>query len=189
MKLLSIAISAIFIFPVTAQCSGNNGSPAAAKAVSKKSATVNTCLVKASSPDTAAQKTKTPATAVKPQQVKDTLVVIARCIEIPGKFPPNDLYNYVYIMKYRVTTVVQGTAVSRGDEILVGHYNPLIPRQQIKDKMKPLVRGNVSKFEIGAKHTMTLIKPIDRVWKDAVEDDYADADLDKYFALTADVAR
>ncbi|MBD3242540.1 MAG: hypothetical protein GF331_18265, partial [Chitinivibrionales bacterium] len=31
----------------------------------------------------------------------DTLKVVARLIEIPGTFPPNDLYNYVYIMKYR----------------------------------------------------------------------------------------
>jgi hypothetical protein len=167
-------------FSITALCGD------ATMAVSKKKASTAGCCVKAVSPDTAKQTTAA-AVSVKPS--RDTLVVIARCIEIPGKFAANDLYNYVYIMKYRVTTVVQGPADYRGQEILVGHYNPLIPRQQIKDKMRPFVRGNVTKFEIGAKHTLTLITPIERVWKDAVEDDYADSDLDKYFALTADVAR
>src|SRR5660397_222779 len=37
-----------------------------------------------------------------PQPLPDSLVITARLIEIPGKFAPNDLYNYVYIMKYRV---------------------------------------------------------------------------------------
>lgn len=119
--------------------------------------------------------------------MQDTLIVIARCIEIAGKFPPNDLYNYVYIMKYRIIKVLKGSYAAQ--EILVGHYNPLIPRPQIKDKMAPLVRGNVVRFETGAKHKLTLVTPIERVWKDAVEDDYADSDLDKYFALKADVAQ
>jgi hypothetical protein len=76
-----------------------------------------------------------------------------------------------------------------GQEILVGHYNPLIPRQRIKDKMAPFARGNVARFETGSKHQLTLITPIERVWNDAVEDDYVDSDLDKYYALKADVAR
>jgi len=38
---------------------------------------------------------------------KDTLIIIARLVEIPGKFPPNDLYNYVFIMKYRVVKVLK----------------------------------------------------------------------------------
>ena len=72
---------------------------------------------------------------------------------------------------------------------MVGHYNPLIPRQQIKDKMAAFAKGNVTKFEAGAQHRLTLIKPIERVWKDAVEDEYADSDLDKYYALKADIAQ
>jgi hypothetical protein len=117
----------------------------------------------------------------------DTLVVTARLVEIPGKFAPNDLYNYVYIMKYRIVKVIRGSY--NGTEILVGHYNPLIPRKQIKDKMTPLVKGDVVKFEVNAKHELVLIKPIERVWKDAVEDEYTDSDLDKYFALKADYAK
>jgi len=117
----------------------------------------------------------------------DTLVVVARITEIPGKFAPNDLYNYVYIMKYRVLTVVKGTY--KEQDILVGQYNPLIPRAQIKDAMKKCVFGNADKFDVGAKHKLTLIKPIDKVWKDAVEDEYTDSNLDKYFAVRTDIAQ
>jgi hypothetical protein len=79
--------------------------------------------------------------------------------------------------------------VFSGQEILVGHYNPLIPRKRITDDMDPLVDGDVTKFETGDKHRLVLITPIERVWKDAVEDDYSDSDADKYYALKADIAR
>ena len=117
----------------------------------------------------------------------DTLVVIARITEIPGKFASNDLYNYVYIMKYRVLSVLKGAY--KAQDILVGHYNPLIPRAQIKDAMKKNVSGNVEKFEAGAKHKLWLVTPIDKVWKDAVDDEYSDSDLGKYYAVRADVAQ
>jgi len=154
------------------------------KAAAKNPASAG-CLVKSASLETKKPAPTPAAAAGKPSQ--DTLVIIARCIEIPGKFAPNDLYNYVYIMKYRVMKVVRGSY--SGQEILVGHYNPLIPRQQIKDKMAPVARGNVEKFETGSKHQLTLITPVERVWNDAVEDDYVDSDLEKYYSLRADVAR
>jgi 3',5'-cyclic AMP phosphodiesterase CpdA len=123
----------------------------------------------------------------KAKTAADTLVVIARITEIPGKFAANDLYNYVYIMKYRVLSVVKGSY--KEQDILVGQYNPLIPRAQIKDAMKKNVAGNADKFEVGAKQKLSLIKPIDKVWKDAVEDEYADSDKDKYFAVKTDIAQ
>lgn len=124
----------------------------------------------------------------KDENAVDTLKIVGRVVEIPGDFPPNDLYNYVYIMKYRVMKVVSGTCKEK--EILVGHYNPLIPRKQIKDKMDKFVDGSVEKFEVGGKHTLTLIRPIDLVWGEALEDDYFDvAAAEKYYALKADVAK
>ena len=113
----------------------------------------------------------------------DTLKIEARLIEIPGNFPPNDLYNYVYIMKYKVIKVLKGSYTKK--EILVGHYNPLISRERIKDKMASTVHGNVRRFEVNGRHMLTLI-PLERIWKDAVEDDYTDLDLQSYFALEAD---
>ena len=51
------------------------------------------------------------------------------------------------------------------------------------------VDGDVQKFEVGAKHKLILITPIDKVWKDALEDEYFDSDLPKYYALKTDVAK
>ncbi len=114
----------------------------------------------------------------------DTLVLTARLIEIPGTMPPNDLYDYVFIMKYRVLAVKKGNISEK--EIYVGHYNPLIPRKQIKGKMDSLVNGNIEKFSAGSKHQLTLISPIEKVWKDAVEDNYIEIEQPRYFALIAD---
>lgn len=183
LQVLTAAISFFLVFSIAAQC--RDSSSAVVRAVSKKTTAVH-CPARAVSIDTAKQHVKTSAVAPC-KSSQDTLIVLARLIEIPGKFAPNDLYNYVYIMKYRVMKVLRGAYPAQ--EILVGHYNPLIPRPQIKDKMAPLVSGNVSRFETGEKHRLILITPIERVWKDAVEDDYADSDLDKYYALKADVAQ
>lgn len=111
----------------------------------------------------------------------DTLVIKARLIEIPGTFPPNDLYNYVYVMKYRVLKVVKGSYHER--EILVGQYNPLIPRKKIDDKMAKHVSGDVEEFKEGDKHKLKLITPISKVWNKAIEDEYFNTKLTKYYAL------
>lgn len=124
-------------------------------------------------------KSGTPAT--------DTLIVTARIVEIAGKFAPNDLYNYVYVMKYRILKVEKGTYSEK--EILVGHYNPLIPRKNIKDKMASCVSGDADKFEVGVKHRLVLITPIELVWKDAIEDEYFDSPLAKYFSLKTDIVK
>jgi hypothetical protein len=114
----------------------------------------------------------------------DTLVLTARLIEIPGTMPSNDLYDYVFVMKYRVLAVKKGVYSEK--EIYVGHYNPLIPRKLIKGKMDSLVNGNIEKFTAGSKHQLTLITPIEKVWKDAVEDNYIEIEQPRYFALIAD---
>ncbi len=120
----------------------------------------------------------------KERKTNDTLVVIARLTEIAGKFAPNDAYDYVYIMKYRVISVVKGNCP--GKEILVGHYNPLIPRKLINDRMDRLVDGTVERFTEGDCHRLTLIRPMELVWDGPVEDDYGDSDEVRYFALKAD---
>jgi hypothetical protein len=91
-------------------------------------------------------------------------------------------------MKYRVLQVVSGNITAK--EICVGHYNPLIPRAQIKDKMASVVKGNVEKIEVGGKHRLVLAQPIEKYWNDAKEDEFIDIDdADKFFALKADVAQ
>ncbi len=127
---------------------------------------------------------KCEATAKEIAKENDTLVLSARLIEISGTMPSNDLYNYVFIMKYRVLTVSKGNYSEK--EIYVGHYNPLIPRRLVRGKMDSLVNGNIEKFTTGSKHLLTLISPIEKVWKDAVEDNYIEIEQPRYFALVAD---
>ncbi len=128
------------------------------------------------------------AAALPPTSIPaDALVVEARLVEIPGTFPPNDLYNYVYVMKYRVLRVLQGSYGR--DEILVGHYNPLVPRPKITGKMKDKVAGDVQRFAEGDVHRLVLVKPLQKMWSDAVEDEYFDEEADKYFAVGAYAAK
>ena len=98
---------------------------------------------------------------------------------IPGKMPSNDLYSYVYIFKYKVTKVVAGSF--KGKEILVGVYNPLIARGQVKDKMAAKAKGNVRSFKAGDKHTLKLI-PLEGNWDGATEDEFFDDDAPRYLA-------
>ncbi len=126
----------------------------------------------------------TPSVAPKQTPPQDALVIIGRLEEIPGTFPPNDLYNYVYIMKYRVIEVKQGSLEKK--EILVGHYNPRIPRQQIRDKMDQYVDGSLEEFEEGDRHRLTLAEPISNYWDGALEDEYFDDEQTKYYALRVD---
>lgn len=130
---------------------------------------------------------KNAAPAKKQEKTADTLVVVAQLAEVPGAMPPNDLYNYVYMMKYRIMKVEKGAY--KGSDILVGVYNPLIPRKQIADAMRANAAGDVAKFTVGDKHRLFLITPIEKIWKDAVEDEYVDSDLTKYYAVRTDAVK
>ncbi len=178
MKRLMTGVFAFsFALMLSFSACAQSDSAAAAKPAPKSAKTVK---AEKASPAAAAKTTPTKASG-------DTLVLIARITEIPGKFASNDLYNYVYVMKYRVLSVVKGAY--KPQEILVGHYNPLIPRAQIKDAMKKNVAGTVEKFEVGGKQKLWLVTPIEKVWKDAVDDEYSDSDLGKYYAVRADIVQ
>jgi hypothetical protein len=49
--------------------------------------------------------------------------------------------------------------------------------------MDSLVNGNIEKFTAGSKHQLTLITPIEKVWKDAVEDNYIEIEQPRYLHL------
>jgi hypothetical protein len=184
MRHIACAVLAVALAGTFACQSAAADSTATAK---KTTTAVKSGSAVAAQSSTAPAKTTTNAAVAAAKTKVDSLTIIGTITEVPGKFPPNDLYNYVYIMKYRVVKVEKGTY--SGQEILVGVYNPLIARNQIKDKMKSLVGGDAGKFEMGAKHRLVLIKPIDAVWKDAVEDEYFDSDLQKWYALRTDMAK
>lgn len=111
--------------------------------------------------------------------------VEARLMEIEGTMPANELYNYVYVFKYRIQKVIQGKLQSK--TILVGHYNPLIPRSQISDKMKDQISGDLSELKVGQKHLLKLV-PLEDAWVGAIEDEYFDdEESPRYFAIYADL--
>lgn len=114
--------------------------------------------------------------------VAGKLVMVAELEDIPGQFPANELYNYAYVMKYKVLKVVEG---DYGDpEILVGHYNPRFARSDIKDEQDAKVGGDVTTFRKGDVHYLVL-NPLDGEWTGAVEDEYFSDKRPRWWALWA----
>src|SRR5262245_29595620 len=107
--------------------------------------------------------------------------VTARLTEIPGAFPPNDIYNYAYVLKYRVLKVHRGKF--EGDEIFVAQYNPLKPRATVQDDVSGKVGGDLRKFQAGEEHRMALEAPVDQYWMGGIIDKYFDQKGVRYWAV------
>lgn len=118
--------------------------------------------------------------------VAGDLVITATLQDIAGSFPANDIYNYAYVMKYKVDQVHQGSFADK--EILVGHYNPRLAREEVKDDQDAKVGGNVKGFQVGDTHYLVL-SPMDGLWTGAVEDDYYKDKSQRWWALWADKTR
>ena len=114
-----------------------------------------------------------------------TITVTAKLVEIPAKFPSDDLYDYAFVMRYQV---VDGPM--NGQSILVAHYKPRQARSAIKDQMKKVVSGKVRSFHQGDVHKLQLTPNLKSVWKGALVDEFASTDRKsvRYFALVADPA-
>lgn len=113
------------------------------------------------------------------------LTVTAKIVEIPSKFPSDELYDYAYVMRYEVI----GGPMS-GKSIYVAHYKPRQARSAIKDQMKKVVSGKVRNFHVGDVHKLQLTSDLKSVWKGALVDEFAATDHKtvRYFALVADPA-
>ena len=113
------------------------------------------------------------------------LEVTAKLVEIPSKMPPDDLYDYAYVMRYQV----QGGELDK-QFILVAHYKPLVPRSKIKDKMKDQVGGKLRAFNQGDVHKLKLAGDLKAIWKGALVDEYAATDHKsvRYWCLQVDPA-
>jgi hypothetical protein len=109
--------------------------------------------------------------------------VTAKLVEIPSKMPPDDLYDYAYVMRYQV----QGGPLDK-QTILVAHYKPLQPRSKIKDKMKDRVGGKLRSFTQGDVHKLKLSPDLKAIWKGALVDEYSATDRKsvRYWCLQAD---
>jgi hypothetical protein len=114
-----------------------------------------------------------------------TVEVTARLTNIPGKFPADELYDYAYVMQYRV----EGGPMDK-QMIFVAHYKPRRARAEIDDNMKKVVSGSLKRFEVGALHRLSLTPEMRKVWKGAVVDEFFDSDRKskRYFCLKADPA-
>ena len=113
------------------------------------------------------------------------ITVTAKLVEIPSKFPSDELYDYAYVMRYEVTD-----GPMKGQSIFVAHYKPRQARSAIKDKMKTVVSGKVRTFHQGDVHKLQLTPDLKSVWKGALVDEFAATDRKsvRYFALVADPA-
>jgi hypothetical protein len=107
--------------------------------------------------------------------------VTARLTQILGEFPPNKLYDYVYVMKYQVVQAHRGRIEER--EIFVGHYNPLKPRPTAADKFSGKVGGNVDRFQVGDVHRLALDAPLDQLYMGGVIDKHFKEPGVRYWAI------
>lgn len=114
-----------------------------------------------------------------------TTKVTAKLVEIPSKFPPDDLYDYAYVMRYEVI----GGPLDKSS-IFVAHYKPRQPRSKIKDKMKPFVSGKVRTFAVGDVHKLELASDLKKIWKGPLVDEFAATDRKsvRYWCRVADPA-
>ena len=110
-----------------------------------------------------------------------TVEVSAQLVEIPELFPPNDLYNYAYILKYRVLKVHRGTVP--GNDILVAQYNPLKPRSSVQDELSGKIGGDLKSFHAGDVHRMALEVSVDDHWMGGVIDKYFNHPGIRYWAV------
>lgn len=113
------------------------------------------------------------------------LEVTAKLVEIPTKLPPDDLYDYAYVMRYEG---LDGPLAKQ--TILVAHYKPRQPRSKIKDKMKAFVGGGVRSFNVGDVNKLVLSPDLKKIWKGPVTDEFAATDRTsvRYWCLKADSA-
>jgi hypothetical protein len=111
------------------------------------------------------------------------MTVTAKLVEIPSSFPPDDLYDYAYVMRYQV---VGGP--TDGQSLLVAHYKPRQMRSKIKDKMKPYVAGKVRSFTAGDVHKLKLTPDLKKIWAGALVDEFAATDRKspRYWCLEVD---
>lgn len=107
--------------------------------------------------------------------------VTARLTEIPGAFPPNDLYNYAYVLRYQVLEVHRGKLPQT--EIFVAHYNPLKPRAAVQDDVSGRIGGDLDAFRAGDVHRMALEAPADQFWMGGIIDHYFGRPGVRYWAV------
>jgi hypothetical protein len=104
--------------------------------------------------------------------------VTAKIVDITGEFPPNDLYDYAYVMKYEVIQTHRGEAPKT---IYVGQYNPLKPRAEAADARSGEIGGDVTEFRVGDVQRLALEVPIDDYCMAGIINKYAEQTQDPIY--------
>jgi hypothetical protein len=125
----------------------------------------------------------TPLAGVAAAAEPPAINVTAKLVEIPTAFPPDDLYDYAYVMRYEVS----GGPMDK-QSILVAHYKPRQPRKKIKDKMQAYVHGKARSFSVGDVHKLKLTSDLKKIWTGALVDEFAATDRKsvRYWCLEVD---
>jgi hypothetical protein len=123
-----------------------------------------------------------------PIALHGTIEVTAKLLEIPGTFPANKLYDYVYVLKYKVLATHRGKV--EGPEIFVGQYNPLKARSAAQDKFSGTIGGTAQRFSVGDLHRLALEEPLDATMPMVgLIDKYVKEKGMRYWAVWTDEAR
>ena len=101
-----------------------------------------------------------------------TQEVTAKLIEIRGEFVDKPMYDYAFVMKYKVIEAHRG-GFEPDETIYIGHYNPLKPRKDAADARVPEVGGNLKAFHPGDTHRMAL--------ETSIDDHYMGGIINRYF--------
>lgn len=107
-----------------------------------------------------------------------SIEVTAKLTVIPGEFPPNDLYDYAYVLKYEVLQTHRGQVPKT---IYVGQYNPLKLRSEAADARSGEIGGNVAEWRAGDVHRLALEVPIDDYCMVGIINKYADQSQDPIY--------
>jgi hypothetical protein len=117
--------------------------------------------------------------------------ITARLLEIPqGAIVQRELYDYTTILKYEVVASHRGS-LTPGNQIYIGHYNPLKPRSKAADKRVKILGGNLSAFKAGDIHRLALEPNLEENYLGGIINLYPDQPAESiYWAIwTNQVAR
>lgn len=101
---------------------------------------------------------------------RGSIEVTAELVEIPDKFPDIPLYDYAFVLKYKVLEVHRGELAA--EVVYVGHYNPLKPRATAADARVKEIGGDVKRIRARDVHRMALEAPIDDYYMGGIINKY-----------------
>ena len=122
--------------------------------------------------------------------------VTARLLDCPDPFPDLGAYRYTYVVPYEVLEVHRQDpeakyVLKRGDRIYVGHYQPRLPRNKIRDAdwgSSPL-GGNVARITKGDVHRMALDYELTALAPSGAIDYCFPPETNRFFAVWTNLAQ